>query len=91
MKQAKLLGTSFLILMLFGAAAKEIKVDSKIDAVTVFTQGAQLFRTANLTLEKGEHLIVFKDLTTDLDPSTIRVGGTGQLTARMNDAYVKVD
>jgi len=80
MKHVKLFGTAFLLFLLFGAAAKEIKVDSKIDAVTVFTQGAQLFRTANVTLEKGEHLLVFRDLTTDFDPSTIRVGGTGQLT-----------
>jgi len=60
--------------------AKEIPVASEIDAVTVFTQGAQLFRKADISLEKGEHLLIFENLTTTFDPASIRVGGTGSLT-----------
>lgn len=68
------------LLSTLAISAKEITVASKIEAVTVFTQGAQLFHNADITLEKGEFLIVFNDLTSTFDASSIRVGGTGNLT-----------
>jgi len=69
-----------LVISVLAIKAKDIPVASKIEAVTVFTQGAQLFHKADVTLEKGEYLIVFNDLTSTFDPSSIRVGGTGNLT-----------
>ncbi len=80
MNYKKLLSVWLFSVLIFAVWAKEIPVDSKIDAVTVFTQGAQIFSTADVPLEKGEYQLVFTNLTTDFDASTIRVGGTGLLT-----------
>lgn len=58
-----------------GAAADEVPASSQIDAVTVFLSGAEVSRSARLTLPKGEHSIVFSDLPAETVPGSIRVDG----------------
>jgi hypothetical protein len=41
------------------AFAAEITANSKIDAVTVFPQGAEVTRIAEAKLEAGEHTLIF--------------------------------
>ena len=61
--------------MAFGAKAAEIEAQSRIDAVTVFPAGAEVERTAKLTLDKGEHTLVFHDLPAGAVAGSIRVEG----------------
>jgi uncharacterized protein (TIGR02231 family) len=62
----------------FGAAqAATLPLDSNIDSVTVFPQGADVFRTGQVTMTPGEHQIVVDDLPGDVDPQSIRVEGIG--------------
>lgn len=52
-----------------------LKVKSVISSVTVFYEGAQLTRKAELTAAKGKHLIVLEKLTPEINPQSIQVSG----------------
>ena len=72
----------FLGLVLASAAgADEVPATSRVDAVTVFLSGAEVTRAARLSLDKGEHTIVFNELPAEAVPGSIRVDGkaTAQL------------
>ncbi len=57
------------------AMAADLKSTSSIAAVTVFPQGAQITRRAEIALEKGSHTLIFNDLTQNLVPNSIRIEG----------------
>jgi uncharacterized protein (TIGR02231 family) len=57
------------------AVADEIPLASRVEAVTVFPAGAEVTRTARLSLEKGEHTLVFNDLPAEAVPGSVRVDG----------------
>lgn len=60
--------------------AGEKKINSKINHVTVFQNGAQVFRKANTTIPSGRTQLVFSELAMRLDPSSIQVSGKGNFT-----------
>ena len=62
-------------------SAADITAQSRVDAVTVFPQGAEVSRVAKVQLEKGAHTVILSDLPADAVPSSIRVEGlaTGKL------------
>ena len=62
-------------------AAAEIAGTSTISAVTVFSRGAEVTRTAQLKVGPGEHVIIFKDLPAQAIDGSIRIEGrsTGRL------------
>lgn len=57
------------------AFAGETPATSRVDAVTVFPQGAEVSRIAKVKLEKGAHTVILSDLPADAVPSSIRVEG----------------
>jgi uncharacterized protein (TIGR02231 family) len=57
------------------AGAATYPLEAKIDAVTVFPQGADVFRVGGLLIPAGEHQLVLKNFPGDIDPSSIRVEG----------------
>jgi uncharacterized protein (TIGR02231 family) len=57
------------------ALAVEINANSRIDAVTVYPQGAEIQRIAELTLEPGEHTLLFAGLPGEMQAETIRIEG----------------
>lgn len=59
------------------ALAADIAATSRIDAVTVFPDGADVTRVTTASLEKGEHRLLLNDLPGDIDPRSIRVEGLG--------------
>lgn len=63
------------------AWAIDVPTVSRVDAVTVFPQGAEVSRVAKVRLEKGMHTVVLADVPADAVPSSIRVEGlaTGKL------------
>jgi hypothetical protein len=72
----------FLAALAGRAAAAEVPAASRVDAVTVFLSGAEVTRTAQLNLDKGEHTIVFDDLPAEAVPGSIRVDG--KATAKLD-------
>jgi hypothetical protein len=73
-----------LILVLSNAAvyAQTVKrqVASSIKDVTVYRQGAQVSRHADVKLAAGTNELTIADLTPDLDPNTVQVKGLGSCT-----------
>lgn len=55
-----------------------LQANSVIKEVTVFYQGAQVSRQANLKLSKGKQVIVFDSLTFALSPQSIAVKGLNE-------------
>jgi uncharacterized protein (TIGR02231 family) len=63
------------------AAQPQIKnMDTQIEEVTVFLDGAQIFRTGKTQLQAGRSELVVKGLSSLLDPSSIVVRGKGNFT-----------
>ena len=69
---AALFSSSFLTPVL----AKDLNFDSKVSAVTVYPQGAQVTRVAPGTIENGEHIIIIDDLPGHVDANSVRVEGS---------------
>jgi len=61
--------------------AADVPILSRVDAVTVFPQGAEVSRVGKVKLEKGMHTVVLSDVPADAVPDSIRVEGlaTGKL------------
>jgi len=53
----------------------EVEFDSKINAVTVFKNAAQIKREADIKLKTGYNRIKFKDLSPFINANTIQVKG----------------
>ena len=58
----------------------EKEVRHKIDQVTVYRQGAQVKRTTTTVVPAGTATLVFPGLPTSIDPSEVRITGTGDFT-----------
>lgn len=76
-----LICTSFILM-----AENEVAVTSKINSVTVYTQGAQIYRDAKAEIPVGKTMLVFKDISTNVDKESIQVKGEGAFTI-MSVAY----
>ncbi len=50
-----------------------LRVKSKITDVTVFFNGAQVTRTVDIKLKKGKHILLFDDLTQEINPASIQI------------------
>ncbi len=63
------------------AYAADVPAQSRVDAVTIFPQGAEVSRVAKIRLEKGMQTVVLSDIPADAVASSIRVEGlaTGKL------------
>ncbi len=66
--------------------ATDFAPPSKIDAVTVYLQGADVVRMASVDVPAGEHKIILADLPANIDPRSIRVEGTGDLAIASVDS-----
>ncbi|MGV3630294.1 MAG: mucoidy inhibitor MuiA family protein [Bacteroidota bacterium] len=63
-----------------GLAQKESILSPKLDKATVFFQGVQLEHSKKQSLKPGKQTLVFEKLTDFLDPNTMQVKATGNLT-----------
>jgi len=57
--------------------AAEINLASRIDAVTVYPQGADVWRTGTVEVPAGETRLLVSDLPGSIDPQSIRVEAVG--------------
>ncbi|MBR9919924.1 MAG: DUF4139 domain-containing protein [Bacteroidetes bacterium] len=62
------------------SAENEIELNSSIEKVTVFLDGAQIERTAKHLLQSGKSTLVLEKLSPFMDPSSISVEGEGTFT-----------
>ena len=69
--------TRILFLLLFSALLLNVSaqnVETQIKAVTVYRKGALVERTGKLNLQKGDNTLYLNNLSTELDPNTLRIG-----------------
>jgi uncharacterized protein (TIGR02231 family) len=66
---------SVLLASTAGAMSAEIRSTSRIDGVTVYPLGAEVTRIGRVTMERGEHVILFTDLPAQALPGSLRVEG----------------
>ena len=80
-----LMALSLLLASTASVMSAEIKATSRIDAVTVYPAGAEVTRIGRVTMEGGEHVILFTDLPAQAVSGSIRVEGkaTGTLADRL--------
>lgn len=64
----------------FSTAQTEKEIKSKISNVTVYSQGAQIERTATFDIQQGKSLLLFKNLSPYINKESIRVDGDGNYT-----------
>ena len=69
--------------------AQGLVVDSKINQVTVYTQGALVSRSAILKLTAGPQTIVFDDIIPQIDENSLRVSGEGSAQVKILGASFK--
>lgn len=55
-------------------------IDSKIEKVTVFLEGAQVQRSAKTNLAPGKHELVFTNISPSVDKQSIQVKADGNIT-----------
>jgi hypothetical protein len=75
-----LLFTSLLISSYATAQIKKQTVESGIDKVTVFINGAQVTRTAKVNLQTGTTELLFAGISPNIDKQSIQVKGVGSFT-----------
>ena len=64
-------------------AAPTVDVGSRIDAVTVYRNGARVTRVARVDLPSGPGRVVLRGLPVELDDDSIRIDGKGTAKARV--------
>jgi uncharacterized protein (TIGR02231 family) len=67
----------------FSATAAEIPVDSAIVSVVVYPDRALVTRSAQVSLEEGEHVIRFMNLPPSIDLESLQVRGQGEAGVRL--------
>lgn len=56
------------------------KINSKVQKVVVFLSGAQVRRTANVSVKQGTSTLIFNNLSPDIDAQSIQVHSNGAFT-----------
>jgi len=89
MKNLKLIIILFALLTMHAKADNEKTVKSKISAVTVFLQGAQVTRTAATNIAYGTSRIIFEGVSPYLQTNSIRASGKGNFIIMETQFYTK--
>lgn len=66
-----------LFIALSASAVNEKIVKSAVKNVTVFTQGAQVFRSSSVSLSAGVADLVFQGISPFINPTSVQAGGKG--------------
>ncbi|MES2558034.1 MAG: mucoidy inhibitor MuiA family protein [Bacteroidota bacterium] len=69
-----------LAIPLGGWAQKEEKINAPIQKVTVFTSGAQIEHSKQISLSAGKQVVVFEKLTDFVDPNSIQLKSSENAT-----------
>ncbi|SFT64505.1 conserved hypothetical protein [Lishizhenia tianjinensis] len=87
----------FLTLLLIAGwqtKANEYPVESKLKSVTVYTQGAQIHRSATYKIATGVHEVIIEGVSPRIDARSLQISGTGNviiLDSKYDVHYPKPD
>ncbi|WP_342360758.1 mucoidy inhibitor MuiA family protein [Terrarubrum flagellatum] len=85
---AALAGASTLALAA-SAFAADLTLSAKIDAVTVFPDGALVTRLGDIAIPAGSHQVILQGLPAGVDPASIRVEGVADQALTIGSAEMK--
>ena len=89
--RAALAGVSLAALALASPAlAANIDAPSKIDAVTVYPDAAQITRVVEIDVPAGASTVLFKALPMSLEPASLRIEGSGSTAIRIGSVEARV-
>jgi len=74
-RRLRIFTAAVLLAGIMPAAAADIAVNSKIDKVTVFQNGAEIARVFEAAVEAGSHVLVLSDLPSGMEANSARVDG----------------
>ncbi|MBL7723285.1 MAG: DUF4139 domain-containing protein [Chitinophagaceae bacterium] len=69
-----------LLVCIYSTAQTKKNIDSKIEKVTVFLEGAQTQRSAKANLTTGKYELVFTNISPSIDKQSIQVKADGNVT-----------
>ncbi|MDC7998349.1 mucoidy inhibitor MuiA family protein [Gilvibacter sediminis] len=70
------------LLSLSGWATEKNPVETKIESVTVYREGATVTRSGKVFLKSGENSLLLKDLAPDIDENSIQISGLNNASVR---------
>lgn len=76
----KLLVAVSLFFITIAAQADDQKIESKVQKVVVFLNGAQVTRTATVHVSPGNSTLVFENISPGIDAQSIQVHASGEFT-----------
>ena len=65
-----------------GWATEKNPVETKIESVTVYREGATVTRSGQIFLKKGENSLLLKNLAPDIDENSIQISGLNNASIR---------
>lgn len=71
--------------------AETVNAVSAIDAVTVYSDRAQITRTAKVELKPGQQEVIFDGLPGTLEPQSITASGRGKIKVKLFGAAIKTE
>ena len=72
----------FVIAGLNSFASEKVPVETTIETVTVYREGATVVRTGNVILKAGENSLILKNLAPDIDENSIQISGLNSASVR---------
>src|ERR1700761_2105658 len=76
----KLLFAIAILSIAVASKADDHKIDSKVQKVTVFLNGAQVTRTAMVNVTAGTSTLIFENISPGIDVQSIQVHAAGEFT-----------
>ncbi|RLD76464.1 MAG: hypothetical protein DRJ10_13545, partial [Bacteroidetes bacterium] len=75
------LSSSFLFVLFINAQEiKLVEVNSKVNSATIYLTGAELQRIVTIDIVKGNNMLIFKNLSSKLNPKSIRISSDKELS-----------
>ncbi|MCI4666799.1 MAG: DUF4139 domain-containing protein [Bacteroidia bacterium] len=87
MKTYLLLFTGIILASSLIAQSHSQQIKSEIQSVTVYLEGAEILRTKEVSLSKGENEVIFENLSPELDPQSIRLKSPGLTLLSISHNY----
>ena len=70
--------TAFILFLFFTLSSFAQNIETQIKNVTVYRNGALVERSGNINLQKGNTTLYLNNLSTELDPNTLKIGFENQ-------------
>jgi uncharacterized protein (TIGR02231 family) len=89
MKHKLLLPSLMLLLPIFSANAADIELGGKVSAVTLFTRGAEITRSARTAIASGQHTLIFRGIPEGVASDSLRASGSGAVAVRIQGVELR--